>query len=655
MYRKLYLPLDNSDHSVAASEVAIRLAKSSGAEIIGSHVYAARLHDYRFKQMEYTLPEEYQDEAELERQRKIHDSLITSGLQLISDSYLEATQKRCLEEGIQFTPKTFDGKNWEVLVQDINDSDYDLVLMGACGLGQVKETQIGTCVDRVVRRAHRDTLVVRHREGREPFDGPIVVAIDGSPQSFAGLRTALELGRALELPVEAVSVYDPYLHYVLFNGIVGVLSEKASKVFRFKEQEALHEEIIDTGLAMIYSSHLKVAREVARTEGVELPITLLDGKAFEQVLRYVREKDASLLVCGRIGVHSDQGMDLGGNTENLLRLAPCSVLLSSRTYVPPIDVRGAASVVWTPEANAVVERIPCSAQGLSRTAVLRWAMERGHSIISQDIVTAALGDILPPEASMAIGVPVPQTDSSEHDLEVHICRDCGYTARGVRPVICPVCGGAREQFSQVDRRGLMEAAVEEGGVTEELTFDNRKIGWSNDARLLLHQMPAGYLRRRVKAKVEKVARTRRLTVVTRQVAAPLIEPELGRSAHAQPHRTPLEEQLPAVPVEASPSAGFDGATPESDEVDLALLTYAAGGAGGQYIPREAAPTIARLRPREEGTTPGFSSDPSQRRPSSGEDADQLLVSAPLGESAKCPFPGADAALRDAARREDAGS
>ncbi|MGH7611187.1 MAG: universal stress protein, partial [Candidatus Dormibacteria bacterium] len=248
MYRKLYLPLDNSDHANAAAEVAIRLARHSGGEIVGCHVYAARLHDYRFKQMEYTLPEEYQDESELERQRKIHDSLITTGLNLISDSYLEATQRRCLEESISFTPKTFDGKNWEVLVQDINDSDYDLVLMGACGLGQVKETQLGTCVDRVVRRAHRDTLVVRHQEGRQPLDGPIVVAIDGSPQSFAGLRTALEL------PVEAVSVYDPDLHYVLFNGIVGVLSEKASKVFRFKEQEALHEEIIDTGLAMIYQS-----------------------------------------------------------------------------------------------------------------------------------------------------------------------------------------------------------------------------------------------------------------------------------------------------------------------------------------------------------------------------------------------------------------
>ncbi|MGH7639598.1 MAG: universal stress protein [Candidatus Dormibacteria bacterium] len=641
MYRKLYLPLDNSDHSQAAAELAIQLARHDGAEIVGCHVYAARLHDYRFKQMEYTLPEEYQDEVELERQRKIHDSLITNGLQLISDSYLDTTQKRCLEEGIRFTPKTFDGKNWEVLVKDIQDSDYDLVLMGACGLGQVKETQVGTCVDRVVRRAHRDTLVVRHR-GEGQVEGPIVVAIDGSPQSFAGLRTALELGRALGRKVEAVSVYDPYLHYVLFNGIVGVLSEKASKVFRFKEQEALHEEIIDTGLAMIYSSHLKVAKEVARAEGVDLPITLLDGKAFEQVLRYVREKDASILVVGRIGVHSDEQMDIGGNTENLLRLAPCSVLLSSRTYVPPIDVRGAAQVVWTPEANSVIERIPCSAQGLSRTAVLRWAMERGHSIISQDIVSEALGDILPPEAAAAIGVEGSSGRGDEGELEVHVCRECGYTARGTRPVACPVCQGAPEQFSRVDHQSLMEAAQHEGEVTDELTFDNRKIGWSTEARNLLHEMPAGYLRRRIKAKVEKVARTRRLAIVTLQVAEPVIAPELGRAANAQPHRTPLEEG--AGEEDPAGGQGFDPATSVEGPVDEALLTFAAGGRGGRYVPREASPTVARLRPREEGTTPGYQQGSQAAEPAAG-------LPEPSGEdepTGKCPFPHAAEQLRQAA-------
>ena len=64
---------------------------------MGCHVYAAKLHDYRFKQMEYTLPEEYLDEVELERQRKIHDSLITMGLKLISDSYLDGMSRHCDE------------------------------------------------------------------------------------------------------------------------------------------------------------------------------------------------------------------------------------------------------------------------------------------------------------------------------------------------------------------------------------------------------------------------------------------------------------------------------------------------------------------------------------------------------------------------------
>src|SRR5438105_7919107 len=131
-HRHIYVPLDNSEHSNAAIEVAVELAAALGARCTGCHVYAARMHDYRFKQMEYTLPEEYQDEAELLRQRRIHDSLITTGLQLISDSYTDVMRFRCLERGVAFESKRMDGRNWEELVRDINDpaSGYELVVIG---------------------------------------------------------------------------------------------------------------------------------------------------------------------------------------------------------------------------------------------------------------------------------------------------------------------------------------------------------------------------------------------------------------------------------------------------------------------------------------------------------------------------------------------
>jgi nucleotide-binding universal stress UspA family protein/predicted Zn-ribbon and HTH transcriptional regulator len=580
MYSSIYVALDNSEHSDTASTVALDLAAAFDARLIGMHVYAARMHDYRFKQMEYTLPEEYQDEAELLRQRRIHDSLISTGLELISDSYTDVLRYRSLERNVPFEARMRDGRNWEELVADIDESpDVDLVVMGALGTGAVKESQLGSVTDRVARRIRRDLLVIRSTGDCAP-DGGILVAIDGSPQSFAGLRTALAIGRALDKRVEAVAVYDPYLHYAVFNGIVDVLSEKASKVFRFKEQEALHEEIIDTGLAKIYESHLRVARATAAEVGVDLPITLLDGKAFERVLRHARETRAWLLVLGRIGVHSNASMDMGSNTEQLLRLAPCHVLVSSGSYTPPIDVRADASVVWTPEAEDRMASVPAGARGLARTAVLRWAMERGHSVVSSGDVAVALDELMPFARTMrTIAATAAVVDEAERAMLTEppleearaVCRTCGYAARSDEPQRCPVCGGEADGFERLDSNALRAAAAGEGDAAAT-AFDGAKLGWTVEARRVLQQLPAGYLRRRVKAIVEKHARTRRLPAITAEVAAQFVAPELDAlDENAGPHRAPI-----GVERHTGPQVEQRRRLPWTDEADDRIERIPAG-------------------------------------------------------------------------------
>jgi nucleotide-binding universal stress UspA family protein len=519
MYRKIYVPVDNSDWSNAAVAVAVRLAVATGAELVGSHVYAARMHDVRFKQMEYTLPEEYQDEQELVRQRKIHDSLITRGLQLISDSYLDAMKEVADAAGCAVEYKTFDGKNWECLVEDINDSAYDLVVMGALGMGAVKDSSLGSVTDRVVRRIRTDTIVIRDLQAfGEGASDRIVVGVDGSPQSFAGLKTAIDLARVFGKRVEAVGVYDPYLHYAMFNGIVDVLSAEASKVFRFKEQEQLHEEIIDTGLAKIYESHLRVASSIAREEGVELTTTLLDGKAFKKVVQHLREAPPWLVVMGRIGVHSHESMDIGSNSDNVLRLAPCNVLLSSRTYVPPVDTQAEAAVVWTDEATAKIEAVPAHARGVARTAICRWAMERGHSIISSGIIDDAIADIMP-EYAGKYGAGPARTAAYEMTeaaaAPTWICRRCGRPSRAEKPVVCVTCEGT--EFEAIDKAAVSAAAAREG-TEEETAFDGFKVQWTHEAKQFLTVVPQGYDRRRAKARIEKLARMRRLPAITREFA-----------------------------------------------------------------------------------------------------------------------------------------
>src|SRR5437764_8081541 len=285
MYKSVYVPVDNSDHSNRAVACALSLGKAFTAKLVGCHVYAAKLHDDRFRQMEYTLAEEYLDEVELERQRKIHDSLITMGLKLISDSYLDGMSRLCRESNLEFEPRMMDGKHHVEILKDLDGSHHDLVVMGALGIGRARDSVIGSVCERVARHCDRDVWVVKHvPEPDEPVRDTILVGIDGSPQSFGALMTAIELARTFDKKVETIAVYDPYLHYSVFNGIVGVLTEQAAKVFRFEEQNQLHEEIIDTGLAQIYQSHLQVGDGMVKEMGFEVKKTLLDGKAFQKVL-----------------------------------------------------------------------------------------------------------------------------------------------------------------------------------------------------------------------------------------------------------------------------------------------------------------------------------------------------------------------------------
>ena len=302
MYESIYVPVDNSGHSNRAIDTAMALGKGFQSKMTGSHVYAAKMHDYRFKQMEFTLPEEYLVEQELSRQRKIHDSLITMGLELISECYLEPMGARCEEAELEFEPKMMDGKHTVELIKDIRESDYDLVVLGVLGVGQTRDSQIGAVCSRVTQECDRDTWVVKHVPKRgEAERDTILVGVDGSPRSFGALTTAIELAKKFDKKVEVIGVYDPYLHYAVFKGIVDVLTERAAKVFRFEEQNQLHEEIIDTGLAQIYQSHLNVAESMAREAGVEVNKTLLDGKAFQKVLDHARKIEPWVLVVGRDG------------------------------------------------------------------------------------------------------------------------------------------------------------------------------------------------------------------------------------------------------------------------------------------------------------------------------------------------------------------
>jgi nucleotide-binding universal stress UspA family protein len=482
------------------------------------------------------------------------------GLQLISDSYLDVMEQKSAAAGVPFARKMMDGKHYKALIEDARASDYDLVIMGALGMGAVKDSQLGSVTERFVRKVTTDTLVVRNADALKDQQGAIVVCLDGSPQSFHGLKLGIALAKALGRPLQAVGVYDPYLHYAMFNGIVGVLNEKASKIFRFKEQEQLHEEIIDTGLAKIYQSHLEIARKLAAEDGVELGITLLDGKCFEKILTFARKEQPWLLILGRVGVHSDvDETDLGSNTENLLRLAPCNVLLTGGRFYPPLDVKAEEIISWTEEAEARMERVPPQVKNVARTALLRYAIEQGHTVVTCKVIDEAMAIFMPTRMAermqiMAEDLAVAKL-RAENQAATAICSVCGYTVKGPNPVVrCPVCRAEADKFQVISREVVETIAAQEGGIAEEEALPGVVVKWSADARDALREVTDSYLRRRAKARVEKYARGKRIAVITCELALPMIEETVGRDKLGAGWDTLLAKTRFAPTAEVAPAA-----------------------------------------------------------------------------------------------------
>jgi nucleotide-binding universal stress UspA family protein len=473
MYREVLVPVDNSQCSDWAVERAIEICRQSGGRLTGNHVYAARLHDVRFRQLETGLPAQFQSAEEIKRQRRIHDKLIEKGLQLISDSFLDRVDKSCAAAGVPLTRQLLEGINYEEIAREANRgagrlpsligfdpniadkydggfqvrSDvrigengrliaeeeeqadrlvgsssraYDLLAIGAHGIGRQPASQLGGVVSRVARAVEKDVLIVR--DGQPLESGRFMVCVDGSSYSYKAVRTSLELARQYNAKLYLCSAFDVEYHHSVFGNIRYALSEAASKVFKFEEQEELHNNIIDKGLLKLCQANLKRARVMADAfPDVEVETQILIGKPFQCILQWIDEVQPTLLVIARHGSHRIEGTELGSQAENLARLAPCNLLVVGTTDVHPeeipwIEEDGETGLEWAPGAEVRILRVPPFALGIARKAVEEFVLEHygppitngngsGHlPVVTNERLDEAIRKLLPTHMQLIMGI-----------------------------------------------------------------------------------------------------------------------------------------------------------------------------------------------------------------------------------------------------------
>ena len=210
-----------------------------------------------------------------------------------------------------------------------------------------------------------------------------------------------------------------------------------------------------------------------------------------------------------------------------------------------------------------MKNVPEQVKGIARTGVLRLALEKGHSVITNAVIDEAMDRFMPKSASaatkaLAEAVALERAKSGP----VSMCKSCGVAATQSGAVKCTVCGST--DFEVISQEMIEKIAAAEGGLEEETTYDGRKLRWSEDARKGLWTMKNAYQRRRVKARVEKRARMTKLDTITLDFARQVIEEETG---------APLEIQSAARANRGSTAPGEAKLVARDDKKNPLISTF----------------------------------------------------------------------------------
>ncbi len=129
--------------------------------------------------------------------------------------YLRAAAARLREShGVQVTTLVLEGPVGPTLVDWIDDTDADLVVMTTHGRGAVGRAMHGSVADQLVRALSVPVLLVRPDAEPVATDLPwtareIVVGLDGSRLAEAALTPSAAFARSLSVPLTLVQVIPP--------------------------------------------------------------------------------------------------------------------------------------------------------------------------------------------------------------------------------------------------------------------------------------------------------------------------------------------------------------------------------------------------------------------------------------------------------------
>lgn len=187
MLQRILVPLDGSERAERGLELAVRLARRSGGELLLVRVVSMppmRLAPYgEPAQIALALIAEARRDA---------------------DDYLKAVAGRPLLEGIQVRTLAIEGHVTADLLSTAQVEQCDLIVMSTHGYSGFNRWRLGRVAAQVARHSPVPVLIVPARNDQAPKleggEARVLVTLDGSELAEAAIAPALDVARALAEP-----------------------------------------------------------------------------------------------------------------------------------------------------------------------------------------------------------------------------------------------------------------------------------------------------------------------------------------------------------------------------------------------------------------------------------------------------------------------
>jgi nucleotide-binding universal stress UspA family protein len=154
LFKKILVPLDGSEHSLKALDVAIQIAKKFDGKLTLIHVYSVAtmigiMPEPSITRASVPIVEAPDVSRWAEATRKIGSRILSDGEQKVKAAKVEVNT--LLEEG----------HTVQEIIRVAREGNFELIVMGARGISHIREILLGSVSDGVMHHVACPVLVVK--------------------------------------------------------------------------------------------------------------------------------------------------------------------------------------------------------------------------------------------------------------------------------------------------------------------------------------------------------------------------------------------------------------------------------------------------------------------------------------------------------------